>query len=132
MKFWSRILRLYSLAFHALFVLVILAMALIVLLSRPSTVNFYLLPWEGGALIYGLIVLALIGAAILLFARRGQLNGAFLAWSVLVAALIVRYYFFSPYRFTPGSGDVLLALAVILAALLAAVGAYLKQPKYPG
>lgn len=132
MKFWSRILRLYSLAFHALFVLVILAMVLIVLLSRPSTVNFYLLPWEGGALIYGLIVLALIGAVIVLFAWRGQLNGAFLAWSVLVVALIIRYYFFSPYRFTPGSGDVLAALAVILAAVLASAGAYVKQQKYPG
>lgn len=132
MKFWSRILRLYSLAFHALFVLVILAMVLIVLLSRPSTVNFYLLPWEGGALIYGLSVLAVIGAVILLFAWRGQLNGAFLAWSVLVVALVIRYYFFSPYRFTPGSGDVLAALVVILASMLAALGAYVKQQKYPG
>jgi hypothetical protein len=131
-KFWNRILRLYSLAFHTLFVLAVLAMVLIILLSRPSTVNFYLLPWEGGALIYGLIVLAAIGAAVLLFAWRGKLNGAFLAWSIVVWALIVRYYFFSPYQFTPDGGGVLLALGLILASLLAAVGAGMTGKRYPG
>lgn len=132
MKFWNRILRLYSLAFNTLFVLAILAMLLIILLSRPSTVNFYLLPWEGGALIYGLLVLIVIGAVVLTLAWRGKLNKGFLAWSILVLALIIRYYFFSPFRFIPDSGQVLLALGLILASLLAAVGAGLKQDRYPG
>lgn len=132
MKFWNRILRLYSLAFNTLFVLAILAMLLIILLSRPSTVNFYLLPWEGGALIYGLLVLIVTGAVVLTFAWRGKLNKGFLAWSILVLALIIRYYFFSPFRFIPDSGQVLLALGLILASLVAAVGAGLKQDRYPG
>lgn len=127
MKFLSRFLRLYSLAFNTLFVLVTLAVVAIVLLSPPSTVNFYLLPWEGGALLYGLTVLAIIGAAILYFAWRGQVRTLFLAWSVVVLALIVRYFFFSPFRFTPDSGQVLTALLIILASLLAAVGAWVKQ-----
>jgi len=131
-NFWRRILRLYSLAFNALFVLVTLGIVLVVLLSRPSTVNFYLLPWEGGALIYGLSVLAIIGLVVLLFAWRGQMQGLFILWSIVVLALIVRYFFFSPFRFSQDTAQLLTALGIMLASLLAAVGAAMKPGRDRG
>jgi hypothetical protein len=121
-----RLLRLYSYAFNALFALVILAMACIILTGKPATVNFYLLPWEGPALLYSLFVLALLGLIILLVAVRGKMPKLFLAWSVLVLLLIVRYYFFTPSSFTPDTGQFTTALWVILAAAVAIAGASVK------
>jgi len=118
--------RIYAYFFHALFICAALVMAAISLASGPHTLNFYLLPWEGKALIYGLVALALIGAAILLLATRGRSWLLFAGWSILVFVLVVRYFFFSPFTFTPGTGDYLPALGIILAALLATVGASLK------
>ncbi len=88
--------------------------------------NFYLLPWGGQALAYSLIGLALAGGFVLLMAVRGKMQGLFLGWSVLLLLLIVRYYFFSPYSFTPDTGNYKVALLIILCAMVAAVGAWVK------
>jgi hypothetical protein len=103
-----------------------MAVAVVWLASGPLTVNFYLLPWGGQALAYSLIVLALAGGFVLMMAVRGKMQGLFLGWSVLLLLLIVRYYFFSPYSFTPDTGNYKVALLIILCAMVAAVGAWVK------
>jgi hypothetical protein len=120
------LLRFYSYAFHAVFVFIAAAVAIVSLVSGPLTVNFYLLPGEGRALVYALIGLALVGALVLLMAVRGKTQTLFLAWSLLLLALTVRYFFFTPFAFTPDTGDYKVALWIILAAMAAVVGAWMK------
>ena len=121
-----RIVRLYSYAFSVLCAFIVLAMSVLILISKSVTVNFYLLPWEGTALLCSMVVLALAGLAIALLTWRGKRQMLFLAWSLLVLVLIVRYFFFTPNTFTPDSGEFTFALGVILAAAVAAAGAGLK------
>jgi hypothetical protein len=119
-------LRYFSYAFNALFVFILVAVSVVWLASGPLTVNFYLLPWEGQALVYSLLGLALAGAFVLLMAVRGKMQGLFLGWSVVVLLLIVRYYFFSPYSFTPDTGNYRVALLIVLSAMVAVVGAWMR------
>ncbi len=126
MNFIRTLFRCYSLAFHALFIFIAAGMAVVVLASGPHTFNFFLLPWTGRAMVYGLIALALIGVAILLLAAAGKMRLLFLLWSLLVLGLIVRYFFFSPYTFTPESGQLCVALWTILASAVAVIGAGLR------
>lgn len=121
-----RIVRLYSYAFSVACVFVVLAMSVLILISKSVTVNFYLLPWEGTALLCSMVGLALVGLAVVALTWRGKMQNLFLGWSLLVLLLIVRYYFFTPNSFTPDSGEFTFALVVILAAAIAAAGAGLK------
>jgi hypothetical protein len=120
------LLRFYSYAFHALFAFIALAVAVVSLVSGPLTVNFYLLPWSDKALVLPLIGLALAGVVVLLLAVRGKTQGLFLAWSVLLLALTVRFFFFTRFSFTPSTGDYRVALYIILAAMIAVLGACVK------
>jgi len=124
--FVRTLFRCYSLAFHALFVLIAAGMAVVVLASGPHTINFFLLPWTGRDMVIGLIALALIGVAILLLAAWGKMRMLFLLWSLLVLGLIVRYFFFSPYTFTPQTDQLCFALWIILASVVAVIGAGLR------
>lgn len=126
MTILRRIVRLYSYAFSILCVLFVLAMSTIILASKSVTVNFYLLPWEGKALLYSMVGLALAGLAVVLLTWRGKMQKLFLVWSLLVFLLIVRYYFFTPNSFTPDSGEFRFALWIVVAAAVAAAGAGLK------
>ncbi|RPI19902.1 MAG: hypothetical protein EHM65_00935 [Acidobacteriales bacterium] len=127
MNYIRTLFRCYSLAFHALFVFIAAGMAVVMLASGPHTINFFLLPWTSDAsLVYGLIALALIGVTILLLAARGKMRLLFLLWSLLVLGLIVRYFFFSQYTFTPQSGELRFALLAILASAVAVIGAGLR------
>jgi phosphoglycerol transferase MdoB-like AlkP superfamily enzyme len=119
-------LRYFSYAFDALFVFILMAISVVWMVSGPLTLNFYLLPWEGQALVYSLIGLALAGVFVLLMAVRGKMQWLFLSWSVLLLLLIVRYFFFSPYSFTPDTGNYKTALLIVLCAMVAVVGSWMK------
>jgi hypothetical protein len=120
------LLRLYSYAFQALFAVVALGMAVISLASGPQTINFDLLPWDGGARVYALIGLALIGVLILLMAVRGKMQMLFLAWSLLALGLVVRLFFFTPFTYYRGASEFMVVLGIVLAAALAVLGAGMK------
>ena len=129
------LLRVYSYFFQAAFVVASLGMAALMLVSGPQTVNFYLLPWQTWTLtvrVSALIGLAVIGLLVLLMAVRGKLQMVYVAWSVLVLALIARYFLFSPQGYEPKygwailSGEVSLGLMLILAAIIAVLGASMK------
>ena len=107
-------------------------MAVIAMVGEPQTVNFYLLPWEGRTLVWGLLALALIGAAVLFLAVRGRAQATYRIWSLLVLALVVRYFFFSNYSFTPDTGEFTYALCLLLATLLAVFGAGVKPQAKAG
>jgi hypothetical protein len=100
-----------------------LLMAGVLLASGKQSVNFDLLPLTGRPLIYGLVALALVGAVVLLLAVRHRAQTLYVAWSIVVLALVVRFFFFSSKGYTPGSGDFNAALYVLAAAILAALGA---------
>ena len=120
------ILRSFSLLFHGAFALFLLGLSVVSFLTGAHTFEFYILPWTGETLAYVLLALAIAGVLIVLLAMKGTARMVFFIWSMLVLALIVRGYFFSYYTFVPGSGQFQLALWVLLAAVVAAIGARLK------
>ena len=65
----------------------------------------------------------LAGVLITLMAVCWKLRFLFLLWSLAVAVMLVRGYFFSAYHFTPGG--FLPALAFVAAAILALAGSVL-------
>jgi hypothetical protein len=103
-----------------------LGLSVVSFLTGAHTFEFYILPWTGETLAYVLLALAIAGVLIVLLAMKGTARMVFFIWSMLVLALIVRGYFFSYYTFVPGSGQFQLALWVLLAAVVAAIGARLK------
>jgi hypothetical protein len=117
------LLRLFSYAFNALFVFVASAMAVITSIGPPHTLNFHLLPWQGRALFWGLVALALMGAVVLMLAVRGKAQPVYRLWSLLVLALMVRYFFFSGYAFTPDTGEFTFAVGIVLCAVVSLLGA---------
>jgi hypothetical protein len=120
------LLRAFSYVFHALFILVTLVMAGVLLASGKQSVNFDLLPLTGRPLAYGLAALALVGVVSLLLAVRRKAQMLYVVWSVFVLALVVRFLFFSTHGYTPGSGDFNTAIYAVAAAILAALGARQK------
>jgi hypothetical protein len=120
------ILRSFSLLFHGAFALLLLGLSVVSFLTGAHTFEFYILPWKGETLAYVLLGLAITGVLIVLLAMRGTARMVFFVWSLFVLALIVRGYFFSYYTFVPGSGQLQMALWVLLAAVIAAIGARLK------
>jgi len=127
--FLKNLLRFYACLFHALFVAIAGGMAVMLAASGPQTLNFYLLPWQGRALIYGLIAMALVGALVLLLAVRGKAQMLFLVWSLLLLVLVVRYFFFTQFGFTPGTGEFKFALCFVVAAMVAVLGAGMSSAR---
>ncbi|MFB3775952.1 MAG: hypothetical protein ACE141_00040 [Bryobacteraceae bacterium] len=126
MKVLHSLVRLFSYAFHAFVLFIASAMAVITSASGPQTVNFDALPVPATMLPYGLAALAVVGAIILLLAVRGKAQALYRLWSLLVLALVVRFFFFGSYRFTPGAGDFTIALLVVGCAAIAFFGAGIK------
>jgi len=121
--FVRNLLRIFSLLFHGLFALFLIALATVALISGTGSFWFEILPWSGETLAWWLLGLAGAGLLFVLLAWRGKLNGLFFVWSLVVLALIVRGYFFSDYVFAQETGQFRNALLIIAAALLAAIGA---------
>ena len=132
MTFLRSVLRFFSYVFHAAFAFVTLAVAVITLADGPQTINFYLLPWEGKALAYGLLILAAVGIIVLLLAVRGKTQTLYLVWSVLVLGLVVRYFCFTDYGFAPDTGEFTYAVAFMLSAVVALLGAGVTPARHAG
>ncbi len=116
-------LRLFSYFFNAMVSLLALINGVILLSSGPVSVNYPLLPLSRTRLGYTLIALALVGAVILMAAVRRKIPLVYLVWTLLVLAVVVRFFFFSTYGYTEGSSDFRYALLAVLAAAVAALGA---------
>jgi hypothetical protein len=106
-----------------MFAVVALIKGVLILTSGPQSVNYPLLPFSNKVLAYVLIGLAVGGALILLAAVHCKAKTLYLGWSVLVLFIVIRYFFFSDYGFSEGSGEFTNSLYVVAAAAMAALGA---------
>jgi hypothetical protein len=117
------ILRFYSYVFQLIISLGALGVGLVAAMSENTTFQFEFLPWSGKELQNWLIALGLIGAASVVLAFRGKLKFLFLAWTMVVTALVARGIFLSGYRFD-GEADFQWALAFLVGVLATVLGAW--------
>lgn len=129
MAFLRFLLRSFSYLFHGVFALFVLCIAVVSLISKGHTLQFYVLPWEGKTLTYGLLGLSLLGIFFVLMAMRGSLRKLFFLWSLVVLVLVVRGFFFSYHSFVPDTSQFATALWIILGAVLAVIGARVQACK---
>lgn len=122
------LLRFFSYLFHLGLGLFLLAIAALALSSSPQSLHLGMLPWTGATLAYAVLIGALFGLTSLILAVTGKVRFLFFLWSLVVAVMLLKGYFFTGYRFSPGG--VRLGLELLAAAWLALVGAWfaLRQP----
>ena len=122
------LLRFFSYLFHLALGLFLLGIAGLALASRPEALHLEMLPWTGATLAYILLLGALFGLFSVALAVSGRLPFLFFIWSLAVAVLLLRGYFFSGYRFSPGG--LRTGLELLAASWLALVGAWfsLRRP----
>jgi hypothetical protein len=123
------LLRILSYIFGALLALFVTAVCAVAL-ANGSPLNFAFLPWDGPALTYWLLGLALFGLLTLLLAMGGKVRALFFLWNAAVFVLLVKGFFVSFYVF---SGPVSFRTAVWLTvgSLLAVLGS-IPWPQKPG
>lgn len=117
------ILRFYSYVFQAIISLGALGVGAVAAMSDNTTFQFEFLPWSGKELQNWLIALGVIGLASVVLAFKGKLKFLFLAWTVVVTALVARGIFLSGYRFE-GESDFKWALAFLAGVLATVLGAW--------
>lgn len=118
-------MRIYSYLFHTILALFLFGVSFVAILGGKHNLKMALLPWEGRSLTFWMFFLGLLGLASVLLAVAGRLRVLLLIWSVGVVVLLLRGFIFSNYYFG-GFGNFLNAMLFLLAALLAAVGSWLR------
>jgi hypothetical protein len=123
------LLRLFSYLFHFVLGLFLLGVAGLAIASEPRALQLGMLPWTGAALAYVLLFGALLGLISVVLAITGRARLLFFLWSLVVAVMLLRGYFFTGYRFA--SGGLQTGLELLAAAWLALVGAWfaVRQPR---
>jgi hypothetical protein len=116
------LLRFVSYVFHALLCLGLLALSVLLLASDADIVHLNMLPWTGSALLHVLLFGSLGGFLILILALRGTLRFLFFFWSLAVVYFIIKGYYLSGYRFTPGEPTRVLYL--FIGSLVALIGSW--------
>jgi hypothetical protein len=123
MEIVKTVLRLFSYLYHGLLALFLLVVSALALGSGAGALRLDMLPWSGATLAWILLAASLFGLiAVLLAIARGA-AALFFPWSLLVAAMLLRGYVFSGFRFTPGLG-VGTAIYLTLGSWLALAGAW--------
>jgi hypothetical protein len=118
------IMRYFSLLFHLVLILFLVAVSGLALASGTPSLNLQMLPWSGATLSYVLFFGALAGLVIVLLAVRRTLRVLFLLWSLVVFVLLVKGYIFSGYKFA--TGEFKTAIYLIVASLIAVLGAWFQ------
>jgi hypothetical protein len=114
----------FSYLFHSLLALFLLGLAGMALASGPRSLHLEMLPWSGPALAYILAGGAIFSLLSIVLAVTGRLPFLFLLWSLAVAVLLTKGYFFSGYRF--GTGEFRHAAYLVAAAWVAVAGAWFR------
>jgi hypothetical protein len=119
------LLRWFSYLFHGLLALFLLLVSAIALASGSGVAALHLdaMPWNGATLAWILLAASLFGLIALLLAITGRASALFFLWSLIVAAMLLKGYVFSSFRFAPGVG-VNTAIYLILGSWLALLGAW--------
>ncbi len=125
------LLRFFSYLFHLALGVFLLGVAGLALASAPGALHLDMLPWTGATLTYVVFFGALFALISLALALTGRIRFLFFLWSLAVAVLLLRGYFFTGYRFAPDG--LRTDLELLAASWLAAVGALfvLLKPRAP-
>ncbi len=124
------ILRAFGLIFHLLLAMFLFAISALAWGTGQHTLQLGMLPWQGSALTMWLFFSGLAGIAITVLAAKRVLPVLFVLWSLAVAVMVVRGYFFSSYSF--GGRSIDLALYLTAGSLVALIGSiYQARPQRP-
>jgi len=123
------VFRAFSYLFHAVLALFLLGVSAVALGFSPQSLHLEMLPWTGSTLAYAVLFGAIFGLVTILLAIAGRLRFLFFLYALAVLILMVRGYFFSGYRFSPG--DVKLPMYLIAGALISLIGAWLQMMRSP-
>jgi len=123
------LLRFVSYVFHGLLCLGLLLLSVLLLISGSPIVDLKMLPWTGPTLLYVLLGGSLLGLLILILALRGTLRFLFFLWSLAVVVQIVRGYYLSGYRFSPGEPRTVLYL--FIGSVVALIGSVFVMTRRP-
>lgn len=134
MRALKALLRWFSYLYHGLLALFLLLVSVIALASGSgaSALQLDAMPWSGATLAWILLAASLFGLIALLLATTRRVSALFFLWSLIVAAMLLKGYVFSSFRFAPGVG-VSTAIYLILGSWLALLGAWfgLRSPRPP-
>jgi len=130
---FKAVLRGFSYLFHLVLGLFLLAIAGLALATGPQARQLGMLPWSGATLSYVLFFGGLLCLVSIVLAFLGKSRLLFFAWTLVVAVLLLKGYFFSSYRFSPGGAQ--FAFELVAAAWIAVIGAafiliYRARPRY--
>ena len=125
------LLRFFSYLFHLALGVFLLGAAGLALSTAPNALHLDMLPWTGETLTYVVFFGALFALISLALALTGRIRFLFFVWSLVVAVLLLRGYFFTGYRFDPGGFQT--GLELLAASWLAVAGAWfvLRKPRAP-
>lgn len=130
MKVIGMIVKIYSYLYHLVLALLLAALATVAFATGLHNLRLEMLPWTGTALSWWLLSLGLAGVLCTALAVKGVLRAAFLVWTVAVLALMIRGFFFSPYRFAGWQGFWMILL-LVFGALVAVLGGWLQFRSAP-
>ncbi len=119
----------FSYLYHFILALFLLGVCLVALTTRQQ-LQLRMLPWQGTDLTYWLLGGSLVGLLSVLLAIARKFRLLFFLWSLVVLAVILRGFFFSPYHFA-GKPSFYRALLLACGALLAVFGAWSQMRRRP-
>lgn len=130
MKFFAMALRIWSYVFALLLGLFCAGIGLVLLISGTPNYRLDMLPWfKGGAAIYALLLLGLLGVASALLAYTGKAKPPLAFFCVTTLVLLAYGYFMSPiYRFQ-GAAEAWSAFHLLVGAAVATLGALMPLRK---
>jgi hypothetical protein len=123
------IVRAFSVVYHALLALFLIAVSGLALATSPQSLHVPILPWTGSKLATTLLCASIFGLVSVLLAAMGKLRFFFFLWSLAVVVMLVRGFFSSAFRFEPGAGGPKTVAYLIAGAVLALLGAWWQMTR---
>lgn len=123
------LLRFLSYLFHGLFSLGLLILAGLGLAAGAQSLHLTMVPWTGTTLLWVLLGAALIGFLTMTLALRGSAGWLFFLWTFVVFVGLMKFYFLSSYRFSPGEAG--RALELVAGSLVALLGGWFVMTRRP-
>jgi hypothetical protein len=119
----------FGFVFHLVLALFLLALGVMSLISGHD-LRLDMLPWKEGPLTWWVLGGALVGLLAVILAYTRKVRFLYPVWALIVAVLMIRGFFLSPYIFN-GRNDFLYTVGLTLVAILVFVASVreLKSPE---